>query len=121
VILGVGGDDRRFDYYRPILLGLGQPYLLDYAAVMDMELSGMPLPESTRRAALESGNTVWLFPRGSEPFSVSTVYRQGEAAFDEAFREAFQRGFHMSGNTEHFDLWERRATPNATRSESSPE
>lgn len=109
VILGVasGAPDPRLDFYRPVLLGLGQPYLLDYAAVMDMKLSGIPLPDATRRAMLDDPSAIWLFPRGKEPFSIASVYNPSERVFDEALRVAFQRDFARTRSTQYFDIWAR--------------
>ena len=101
------GEKKGYDltFYRPVLVFLGNPCLVDAGALMDMKAGGLALPENTI-AALASGRTdIWLIPKGNSPFEMPTNYTPPDQLFDDRFRRTFFETYEFRERSEHFDLW----------------
>lgn len=103
--VGYGGA-YRWSFVRPVPVFAGRsPYLLDAAALMEIDLGGVRPPRAT--IALVETCTVdyWLIPSGGRPFSLASAYT-GREVFPDAFREAFERRYRKIGATRLFDVWQ---------------
>jgi hypothetical protein len=85
----------------------GQPYLLDAAALMDFQASGIEIPQATIDRMLDDRSAIWQIPAGHKPFTiVNCYYRYANGLlFEEPFRSAFNTNFYRQGSTEYFDLY----------------
>jgi len=103
------GDGARYTatFLRTELAFAGQPYLIDAAALMDFQFSGIEIPQATIDRMLADKSSIWLIPVGQEPFRLVSWYYWHSAGlvFDEAFRAAFNKNFHKQAATEFFDLY----------------
>ncbi len=104
------GKTSEVTYLRPLLVFAGNPLTVDEAALDDMELSGLPMPQSTI-AYLQSCQTqIWLIPRGQRPFLLPSFYDELSGPmvhdiFGNAFREAFHPRYKKRESTAYFDVW----------------
>ncbi len=107
LMMGVGEfDSYELSFYRPMLLFRGNPYLIDFAAIMDMDLSGLPIPAATDAAVVDNQKAVWLIPHGETPFALTSIYKLGIDAFDPTFRRLFLKNYRLVSTKGQFDLWE---------------
>ena len=114
IYMGYGDGSRYVDTFpRAQLAFAGQPYLLDAAAMMDFQMSGLKIPAATINRIRSDDTAVWLIPAGQEPFMLVNWYyrRSGGLLFDEAFRSAFNTDFTYWKSTGYFDLYVRRDAP----------
>jgi hypothetical protein len=92
-------------FARALLVFDGNPLLVDVTALMDMEKSGLAIPLATLRA-IEADSSVWLFPRGSVPFSTLNAYAPHARLFPEEFADAFESTHsRISGSTRYYDVY----------------
>jgi len=107
--MGYGsGKSYPLTFARSALVYAGNPYLLDSAALMDMQYGGMAIPADTIAALTSDPQTVWLIPKGEAPFSRLNWYYRNDPEgylFDQPFREAFLQEFALAGQSEYFDLY----------------
>jgi hypothetical protein len=107
------GDGSRYTstFVRHQLAFAGQPYLVDAPALMDFQLSGAAIPQSTIDALLADASALWLIPVGQDPFTlVNWYYRDTKGLlFGDTFRSTFSRNFHLDSSTIYFDLYVRNA------------
>ena len=73
VEMGYGATVDWRSYFRPELVFATNHLLVDEVALSDMTMDGIPLP-STTVVSLEACATVWLIPRGEEPFSLPSTF-----------------------------------------------
>jgi hypothetical protein len=103
------GDGSRYPatFLRTELAYAGQPFLIDAAALMDFQASGVAIPQATIDSMLGDESAIWLIPAGQEPFRlVNWYYRYTDGLlFDDAFRSAFSMNFYKLGSTDYFDLY----------------
>ena len=107
------GDGSRYTstFVRNHLVYAGNPYLVDASAIMDFQLSGIALPQSTIDALLADTAAVWLVPKDQQPFTlVSWYFRDTDGmVFDANFRAAFAANFRKDTSTVHYDVYVRQA------------
>jgi len=111
IFMGYGdGTQYPVTFLRTELAYAGQPYLIDAAALMDIQASGVEIPEATIDTMLADDSDIWLIPAGEEPFTlVSWYYRfTGGLLFDNRFRLAFGSNFYKESSTQYFDLYVRK-------------
>jgi hypothetical protein len=106
------GDGSRYTvtFLRTELAYAGHPYLIDAAALMDFQHSGMEIPQVTIDHMLADKSSIWLIPAGQEPFEITNWYYrfQGRFLFEDNFRSAFNESFQRHSSTDFFDLYIQR-------------
>lgn len=104
--IGYGGP-YALSLFRPLPVFWGGRYLVDAPAVMEHELSNIPLPDSTVSAIRSCVIETWLIPRDAEPFDTRNVYpaTHHRPIFSDAFRAAFFDRYRLNGHTEFYDVW----------------
>lgn len=109
ISMGLGsGNGYRYTYSRPLLVFQGQPYLLDFAALMDMRKAGLEIPDSTLEELRSGAVDMWLIPKGEKPFVMPSWY-EAEDYFGEEFRNVFERYYYVGAQSAFFDIWFYRA------------
>jgi hypothetical protein len=105
--MGVGSSEGQYftARYQVELVLLGNPYVLDVPAMMDMQKAGRAIPEATRAYMAEGKCAFWLVPRGEAPFELRNWYEPGGMIFDEDFRREFLAHYRIVGHSEHYDVW----------------
>jgi hypothetical protein len=93
-------------YYRPMFADVAADYFLDFPALMDMALAGMPLPYATLKKLVDGDYDAFVLPREGEPFSLPSGYTN-EPLFGEEFRLAFLAHYRKTSETKFFSIWER--------------
>lgn len=109
--IGMGYSDTNHygeTFVRPLLVFWGNPYLLDGAAMMDMEASGLPVPDGTIQSMRKCSTNLWVLPHG-QPFSATNYYPPHRNIFGAELRQAFFENYERTGSTSLFDLWGCRA------------
>jgi hypothetical protein len=106
VAMGSGGNDP-LTFPRPLLVFASGRYPIDIPAIQEHDRAGVRLPAATIAALRRCEWTIWLIPRGAEPFDARNEYRQAAGAplFPEAFRQAFREKYERDGSTRYFDVW----------------
>lgn len=102
------GDRETYLLYRqlvPLMVFDGNPYLFDACALMDMQYSGMKIPDSTINAIKEGEVKIWLIPKGNSPFTLTNYYDHKLSLFDEPFRQTFFANYKLIERTKYFDVW----------------
>ena len=104
--IGYGGP-YALSLFRPLPVFWGGRYLVDAPAVMEHQLSNIPLPDSTVSAMRSCVIETWLIPRDAEPFDTRNVYpaTHHSPIFSDAFRAAFFDRYRLNGHTEFYDVW----------------
>jgi hypothetical protein len=108
-MLAVGAGDNFTDLrtvyaFLPVLQG--QPYVLNYASIRDLQFGGVALPQSTLQYFADCGTPVWLIPAGQDPFSaLDTYYREPHPAFNDAFRNTFLSNYQRVASGPQYDTW----------------
>jgi hypothetical protein len=115
IAMGYGGD-YRLSFYRPLLVFLGNSYVLDAPAVIEEQRAGIPLPEATLDALRRCEVDTWLIPKGGAPFTMVNPYPEtaGADVFGDTFRRAFYGAYRHAGDTTHFEVWQ-CASPTRSR------
>jgi hypothetical protein len=104
------GDGTRYPrtFYRTRLVLSGQPYLLDAAALMDFDFSGVEIPEATLAAMNGDPDALWVIPRDQQPFTLKSWLQRFDKEgylFDAGFRQNFQDRFVLRETTDYYDIW----------------
>ncbi|MDP6435737.1 MAG: hypothetical protein QGG46_00690 [Gammaproteobacteria bacterium] len=104
------GDGTRYPrtFYRTQLVFAGKPYLLDAAALMDFDFSGVKIPKATLAAMNEDPDALWLIPRDQQPFTLKSWLQRFDEdgfLFDAGFRRNFQDRFVLRETSGYYDLW----------------
>ena len=108
IYMGYGdGSKYTVTFLRTELAYAGQPYLIDAAALMDFQLSGIGIPQSTIDTMVADESAIWLIPADQEPFKLVNWYYRYEDGqlFEDAFQLAFSTNFQKYGSTNYFDLY----------------
>lgn len=92
-------------YYRPALVFSGNPYLVDSAALMDMQKSGIDIPFTTLEVLSSCRTKIWLIPKGSPPFQQPSYYPPNNQLFSDEFKKVFLKRYELREQTRYFDLW----------------
>jgi hypothetical protein len=92
-------------YYRPALVFSGNPYLVDSAALMDMQKSGLDIPFTTLEVLSSCRTKIWLIPKGSPPFQQPSYYPPNTQLFSDEFKKIFFERYELREQTRYFDLW----------------
>ena len=113
------GYSDTYHYYltfmRPVLQMHGYPLFIDPDARNEADLIGKPLSPAVLGAMDRCEISIWIIPRGGEPFSMEAPYFVNrnvgdKSLYPESFRKLFfARYQHMPGNSQYFDLWECRS------------
>ncbi|MGC2662437.1 MAG: hypothetical protein WA324_31105 [Bryobacteraceae bacterium] len=108
-------------YVRPALVMAGNPLTFDAAALCDMQLSGVEMPQADTNYMGSCGTTIWLIPKGEPPFSQVNLYSlygprvmPQRNLFNAAFRQAFFDHYHKAGSSRFFDIWSCVNKPNGS-------
>lgn len=104
------GRASELTYFRPLLVFAGNPLTVDEAALDDMELSRLAMPQSTIAYVQSCQTQIWLIPKGERPFLVPSYYDELGGPmirdiFGNAFREAFFAHYQKLESSAYFDLW----------------
>ncbi|WP_196591926.1 hypothetical protein [Pectinatus frisingensis] len=102
------GEDKTYSFYRqfiPLLVFDGNPYLVDGAALMDMQLAGLPMPQTTISDLTNGKTKIWLIPKGNEPFSLHSYYDSSHALFEKSFGDTFKEHYSLVEQLIYFDVW----------------
>lgn len=105
--IGMGYSQVNYSltYVRPLLLFKGNPYLLDGGSLQDYDASNIKIPSATIKAISNCTTSMWLIPKGGEPFSKSNYYPTGRDIFSMEFRQAFLSSYKKTGETKLYDIW----------------
>jgi len=101
--LGDKTDSYKYTFLRPILVFSGNPYTLDSSVVMETSFVGIPLAQSTIDILTSCRTSIWLIPRGEEPFGWINYY--GVETYDRNFRTEFKRSYFKKEERKYFDIW----------------
>jgi hypothetical protein len=104
VAVGYGGAYRP-SFVRPLPVFAGSPYLLDAAALMELDLARRPVPAATIGLMRHCSVRFWLIPAGNRPFHLVSAYTNREVLPD-AFRDAFRSTYRHAASIGTFDVWE---------------
>lgn len=108
IYMGYGDGSRyTWTFVRDELAYRGHPYLIDAAAMMDFQLSGVDVPDATVERMVGDVGAVWLIPAGQEPFTIVNWYYRatGGKLFSDEFRQAFSDHYRKVAGTEHYDVY----------------
>jgi hypothetical protein len=108
IYMGYGdGSSYPSTFVRNNLVYAGNPYFLDAPAMMDIQFSGIEIPQATIDRLLADDTAVWLVPAGQEPFTIVSWYYRFENGmiFDSHFRDVFKSSFQKVRSTENFDIY----------------
>jgi hypothetical protein len=88
----------------------GNPLTVDEAALDDMELSKLAMPQSTIAYVQSCQTQIWLIPKGERPFLLPSFYDDLGSPmirdiFGNAFREVFFARYQKRETSTYFDLW----------------
>lgn len=108
VAMGYGSNITRLSLMRP-LLNTRDSLLVDAAAIMDMNYSGVEIPEATLKLFRDGKVKAWLIPRGEPPFTALNWYNY-QPLFGDKFRNTFLAYYERTGQTDHFDIWTYRGS-----------
>jgi hypothetical protein len=110
--MGYGATNQQATNLRPALVFASDRLTVDEAALTDMQLAGMRLPQATIDALTSCATPIWLIPRDEPPFSLPNLYglfhpqiAPVRPLFDREFREAFLLTYKRHESTEYFDVW----------------
>ncbi len=92
-------------YYRPILVFSGNPYLIDSAALMDMQKAGIDIPPATTEVLGACRTKIWLIPKGDPPFEQPNYYPPSLPLFSDKFKTTFLNRYELRKQSKYFDLW----------------
>ncbi|MBN8554611.1 MAG: hypothetical protein J0L93_04125 [Deltaproteobacteria bacterium] len=106
IAVGYTKDFQNISSLRIYPVFQNHPYLLDGAAMMDMDLSHIKMPESTLDILRNCEIDTWLIPKGEQPFSVTTWYSNGRNFFGPQFLNLFFETYAKKSQTDFFDIWE---------------
>ncbi|MBN8556054.1 MAG: glycosyltransferase family 39 protein [Deltaproteobacteria bacterium] len=100
------GDSAHYrdSFYAPLAIFRGNPDLVDASALMDMDLSHMPIPENTLQALRDCKIQNWILPKDNEPFSLKSFYTL-EPLFSEEFRKIFFQNYEKRETSNHYEIW----------------
>lgn len=106
IAMGYGGNQTYLlTNYRPIPVFAGNPYLIDSAALMDMQKAGLEIPASTIEALRACRIEIWLIPRGDIPFTLLSYYPPNPPLFSNEFQAAFRESYELKDRSQYYDLW----------------
>jgi hypothetical protein len=118
VEVGVGDrSDNPAISYGAISALDGEPYTMNFAAIRDMQLGGVEVPDSTVNYIRACETEVWLIPKGEAPFAASNSYfESNHPAFGDAMRDAFAASYRKVdslgvNSLGVFDVWLCRPQP----------
>ena len=105
--IGMGySKSYELSFYRPFLVFLGHPYLLDAASIMEMQQSrSEPIPPATLAALRACQTKIWLIPKGEPPFQLSSYYPPSKQLFNDEFKTVFLDKYERREQTNYYDLW----------------
>ncbi len=105
--IGVGyGKSYELSFYRPFLVFLGNPYLVDAASLMEMQQSGInQIPSETLAALRACQIQLWLIPKGEKPFQLASYYPPNKQVFTDEFKSIFLEKYEPIKQTKYYDLW----------------
>lgn len=104
--IGMGyGSNYEATYYRTALVFAGNRILVDAAALMDMQESGLGIPSQTIEALDSCQTQIWLIPKGDKPFEINNFYPPYNQLFSERFKNVFLKRYKLREQTKYFDIW----------------
>jgi hypothetical protein len=113
--MGYGARHTPSTSLRPELVVASDRLTVDEAALTDMQLSGLPIPDATIDGLRSCATHLWLIPKGEPPFALPNVYGvfhpelvPSRPLFDRAFRDAFVEAYALYESTAYFDVWKCR-------------
>jgi hypothetical protein len=108
-------DDRSYQltFVRPSLVFEQDAYLVDPAALMDMQLGNVKMPASTILKLASCEIDLWILPSSGHPFSMRTAYKSDALLFGPEFRQAFRESYRVIMEVGQFRVWSctRRVAP----------
>lgn len=105
----------------PLLLYAGHPFVYDFWAILDMQKSGIPIPEQTIDRLRDGSINLWLFPKGRSPFNVMSLYDSTQPLFPAGFREAFFAHYSREETSQFYDVWAfHSSSPQSGKSSPAP-
>ena len=82
---------------------------------MEYRHSGLAIPDATLEILRSGRTTLWLIPKGSRPFVMTSIYRgpggQAEDLFGDTFRDTFLTCYAPHESSRYFDLWHLEDAP----------
>lgn len=103
--MGVGDErDYKYTYYRPTLVYMGNPYIVDFAAYMTYKISNMLESRQLAHIFEDCKIDIWLIPKGNTPFNMGN-WTNRELLFDQQLRNAFLNNYDKINSSKFFDIY----------------
>lgn len=106
-VMYMGYSDKKsypLSYYRPIIFSAKQGNLLDPVALMDMETSGMLIPNATNDKLASQVYDIILIPKGGKPFSMKNEYRPNPL-FGSEIPAIFVKNYTHIETSDFYEVW----------------
>lgn len=113
IAMGYGKTGERLTFSRAILVFQNGEYLLDAPAIQEYQMSGEELPPQTIAALGACRVDLFVFPKGSDPFTAANKYPsvRDRPLFSPEFRRVFFERYERAPDTEYFQVWRCRGGP----------
>jgi hypothetical protein len=103
--MGVGDErDYKYTYYRPALVYMGNPYIVDFAAYMTYKISNMLESKQLAHIFEDCKIDIWLIPKGNTPFNMGN-WTNRELLFDQELRNSFLNNYDKINSSKFFDIY----------------
>ncbi|MDP6923195.1 MAG: hypothetical protein R2568_10160 [Candidatus Scalindua sp.] len=103
--MGVGDErDYKYTYYRPALVYMGNPYIVDFAAYMTYKISNMLESRQLAHIFEDCKIDIWLIPKGNTPFNMGN-WTNRELLFDQQLRNSFLNNYDKINSSKFFDIY----------------
>ena len=107
IVMGYGAEEGyEHTHFRPLLFNRTGDNFLDAAALMDMEASGLRIPQATLQRVAAQYYDMFLTPIGGRPFSMGTWYAGDRPLFDRVLSAVFEASYTKTEEGRYFSVWE---------------
>jgi hypothetical protein len=104
IAMGCGSNSTYEMTFARTELPLTGEFVLDTGALMDMQQSGLALPQATLDAFANGAVKIWLVPKDNVPFSFRSFY-SNQDLFGEDLRRVFNEHYKKIAQSAYFDIW----------------
>jgi hypothetical protein len=100
------GTQYWLSFYRPVLVFKNSSFLLDGAALIDMQPAGLETTAATVERIRRCDPPLWLFPKGEAPLGLRHVAPPYQPIFSPSFKAEFASHYRLSEDYRFYSLWE---------------
>jgi len=105
IMMGYSDNENyKYTFFRPLLSGRDSNYFLDASALMDMQYSGLKIPESTIDKIKSQIYDIILIPNGGDPFSLKNYYTN-KNLFNDHFVDNFKKNYFEFERWRYYVVW----------------